>query len=257
MGLPEVFCWTKFGTEAGESVGSILSRKETERQSTGGVFLWGIGSSIAPSLRELLWITRSPLVIFSAMVARPKPIDVSPDSVVRWRGAVGLDGRSFEVPPECVVTSRAPVRPTLSRHFALVCRSDESLAAAQPNDSFDRSDVVNLRTGLPVGASQVTSVVRRISKCTKGAYEIGFTATLVDPYFVRLVDPVALSPSRPHDAGGLLHADSRQQVCPGQDAARASPGKTKESQSSAGSSRDDPGVVSSSERKTQPARVSR
>lgn len=32
MLLPDSFCWSKFGTEAGEEAGSILARKEREIQ---------------------------------------------------------------------------------------------------------------------------------------------------------------------------------------------------------------------------------
>jgi hypothetical protein len=52
--LPEAFCWTKYGAEAGEAASSILRRKELERLATGGIFLWGIGNAIGPSLEQLL-----------------------------------------------------------------------------------------------------------------------------------------------------------------------------------------------------------
>src|SRR5689334_16901759 len=35
--LPLLFCWTRFGTEAGEPIEAILERKEREREATGGV----------------------------------------------------------------------------------------------------------------------------------------------------------------------------------------------------------------------------
>jgi hypothetical protein len=45
--LPEAFVWTRFGTEAGQTIDRILARKEAERIANGGLFLWGIGNSVA------------------------------------------------------------------------------------------------------------------------------------------------------------------------------------------------------------------
>ena len=50
MNIPNYFCWTKIGTEAGETIESILLRKELERISNNGIFLWGVGNSIEPIL---------------------------------------------------------------------------------------------------------------------------------------------------------------------------------------------------------------
>jgi uncharacterized transporter YbjL len=46
--LPEYFCWTKFGTEAGEVSHAIFGRKEIERRRNGGIFLWGIVATSVP-----------------------------------------------------------------------------------------------------------------------------------------------------------------------------------------------------------------
>src|ERR1700728_56037 len=37
VGIPDRFCWTRFGTEAGESIEHILNRKEEERLANGGI----------------------------------------------------------------------------------------------------------------------------------------------------------------------------------------------------------------------------
>ena len=50
--LPTIFCWTRFGGEAGEPIEQILFRKEQERLANGGVFLWGIGNAVGPSIYE-------------------------------------------------------------------------------------------------------------------------------------------------------------------------------------------------------------
>ena len=56
MPLPEVFVWTRFGTEAGQPIEEIIERKELERRANGGVFLWGLEQAVqkaaqAPGLK--------------------------------------------------------------------------------------------------------------------------------------------------------------------------------------------------------------
>ena len=65
VALPEYFCWTRFGTEAAEPIDSILGRKERERVANRGIFVWGIGNAIGPSIRELLRREAQPEVLFS------------------------------------------------------------------------------------------------------------------------------------------------------------------------------------------------
>ena len=93
MSLPKHFCWTRFGTEAGETIDRILERKESERQRNGGIFLWGIGNAIGPSMRELLRVERTPEVIFSPIRSNPKREDAQPSTVIAWRAGRDLDGR--------------------------------------------------------------------------------------------------------------------------------------------------------------------
>ena len=115
--LPLAFCWSKFGIEAGESTRSILERKEVERQRNDGVFLWGIGTSIRPSLRVLLDSTPSPRVVFTPMLSRPAERDSSPSAVVLWNTATDLDGCPYELPRHSLITSSKPGW-NRNRHFA-------------------------------------------------------------------------------------------------------------------------------------------
>jgi hypothetical protein len=201
VGLPDAFCWTKYGPESGESPTSILRRKESERRSNGGVFLWGVGNSIRPSLVSLLELTDQPEVIFTPIISAPKKEDALPDQVVSWRRATGIDGDPFELPPHSLVTSRA-VRAgrARERHYALVCFSSEELAAPAEPGSFDKSDVRNLRTGAAVGSSQVTSVVRLLGGPSGSRYQVRIRAQLVHPYLVELTDPLwrDLCPAAPN-----------------------------------------------------------
>jgi hypothetical protein len=183
--LPEAFCWTRFGTEAGERIEKILERKEAERLSCSGVFFWGIGNSVAPAIAELLRQTDRPEVLFSPLRSRPRQVDVTPGRVVRWTAGETRSGR-FELPPGARVTSR---RETSSRrpHYALVCSSAQALAFGD----FGQLDFYSLRNlirGTRLGASQVTAVVKRLPRADVGgpSYPVALRAVLVEPYFLRL-----------------------------------------------------------------------
>lgn len=188
--LPDLFCWTKYGTEAGQEVGAILARKEAERSASGGTFLWGIGNAVGPSVKALLAHTAAPRVVFTPMRSRPAARDVKPAQVAVWHRGIGLDGEPFEVPGFSCVTSR--ISPSRNYHYALVCRSEQPLGGgARSGASFASTHVQNLRSGSKVGASQVTSVVRRIScapSCMPLSYKVSFMAGLVPPYLVRLTN---------------------------------------------------------------------
>jgi hypothetical protein len=188
MTLPEAFCWTKFGSEAGETADTIFARKDEERQANDGVFLWGIGNSIGPSLIELLKITRRPRVLFSPMLSQPAPIDCAPTAIATWTQAVGLDGRDFTLPVHSYVTSRWSGRPA---HYALVCRSTSSIRPSGSVGRIERELLCNLRTGSAIGSSQVTSVVKSRSAAGHqfGSYSIAAIAELAYPYLLKLGGP--------------------------------------------------------------------
>lgn len=191
------FCWSKFGTEAGEPVDSILQRKEEEREANEGTFLWGIGNSIRPSLLALLDMTQTPDVLFTPMVATPSLSDIAPTSRVLWRSAAGLDGISYVLPRHSLVTSKGGPGIGRKRHYALVCRFHMALGAADEEAWIDQSELRNLRTGTVVGSSQVTSVVTRVARLQPAGprYKVAFRAVLEYPYLVVLSDPVPLPDS--------------------------------------------------------------
>ena len=189
--LPEVFCWTKFGTEAGEDVSSILRRKEAERRATAGIFLWGIGNAIGPSIEQLIIKTPDPKVVFTPMLSRPSTRDVAPPATALWFRGTGLNGEDYEVPRHARVTSRMSEhgRP----HYALVCRSRAPIMTESPEDPavFSASNVLNLRSGSRVGSSQVTAVVQHAATHHAQAgptYQVAFIADLVAPYLVKLTE---------------------------------------------------------------------
>src|SRR5258706_6602623 len=104
--LPNLFCWTRFGTEAAEPIEAIISRKEQERISNDGLFLWGIGNAIGPSIAELLERALNPEVLFSPIKSAPKCKDITPAAIAAWTSAVALDGSPFDLPKHSLVTSR-------------------------------------------------------------------------------------------------------------------------------------------------------
>src|SRR5438045_3967093 len=123
MALPECFCWTRFGTEAAETIESIFARKERERISNDGVFLWGIGNAIGPSMKELVRLNSHPEVLFSPIKSPAKLNDISPSAVAVWTEGVALDGSQFVLPDNSLVTSRYDPTAPREAHFALVCHA--------------------------------------------------------------------------------------------------------------------------------------
>jgi len=191
-GLPNVFCWTRFGTEASEPIDAILCRKEGERISNDGVFLWGIGNAIGPSIIELIERALKPEVLFSPIKSSPKCKDVTPAAIATWTSAFALDGSPFDLPTHSLVTSRFDVSAPKRSHYALVCFKDTPLTSLRSQEKLSFSELRNLKTGRPVGASQVTAVVERLESHASDLtrYEVAIRATLVPPYFIRLADPV-------------------------------------------------------------------
>ena len=187
--LPDMFCWTRFGGEAAEPVDNILLRKERERIANGGIFLWGIGNAIGPSIVELMMRTPRPKVIFSPIKTAAKTRDTNPPAVVRWTGAEALDGQAYEMPEHSLVTSRYDPDAPKKNHYALVCYSAQPLIPLQQGEKIGFDQLRNLKTGRPVGASQVTAVVERTETESVAVtlYDVSILAELIVPYFVKLV----------------------------------------------------------------------
>jgi hypothetical protein len=188
--LPDIFCWTRFGTEAGEDMPRILQRKEVERLAHHGLFYWGIGNSVGRAIRELANLTRDPEVLFSPIIGRPRPVDVAPGQVVRWSAGETLEGERHQLPDTALVTSRAKGE-VATRHYALVCWRAGPLV---PDDlgEVHRPSLRNLLSGKPLGASQVTAVVRRVPQADPDGrrYVVAMRARLVPPFFITLREGV-------------------------------------------------------------------
>jgi hypothetical protein len=200
VALPEYFCWSRFGTEAGQAIDQILERKEEERSANAGVFLWGVGNAIGPSVRELLRRTPKPEVLLSPIKSPARTADSKPRAVVAWTYAETLAGDSFPLPSCSLVTSRHDPLAPRAAHYALVCFSAHPLAALGSQEKVGFACLRNLLTGRPVAASQVTAVVERKLKYTFGSstYDVAIRAKLVYPYFLRLRGPQLLSDAAPN-----------------------------------------------------------
>jgi len=198
MPLPDCFCWTRFGTEAGQSIHQILARKEEERTANGGLFFWGIGNAIGPSMVELLRRSRSPEAVFSPTRSAPRREDAAPRSVVFWSEAATLGGEEYSLPQRSLITSRLDPQRPRARHYALVCYRESPISIECGSERIQFALLRNLLTSRPLGTSQVTAVVgMKRSHCRVGSasYNVAFRARLVPPYFVLLRNPVPLVPS--------------------------------------------------------------
>jgi hypothetical protein len=193
MNIPRYFCWTRFGTEAAQTVTQILERKEAERRAANGVFLWGIGNAVGQSIVELLQSAAEPVVLFSAIKSAPKSIDVIPRTVAAWTGARGLRGKPYTLPNQALVTSRFDPASSRRVHYALVCYSEVPLAIGN-HGSIQFRALRNLVSKKPLGHSQVTAVVEHSADLLGGAeYTVAMRASLVPPYFIRLYHPITVT----------------------------------------------------------------
>src|SRR5438132_845035 len=192
MPLPRQFCWTRIGSEAGQPLESIFRRKEDERLANNGLFLWGIGNAVGPSIAELVRRTPEPEVLFSPIKSTPRRSDVCPQNVAVWTRAERMDGMPFELPRFTLVTSRQGQLKAKAAHYALVCHSPVSLTKASDDEPVSIDALQNLLSGRRVGASQVTAVVtlRLGATDTAPPYAVALRASLIWPYFLRLTDPV-------------------------------------------------------------------
>lgn len=192
--VPEVFCWTKMGAEAGQPLDVIISRKETERELGDGIFFWGIGTPLGQSIWRFIDSVSGPFVLFSPMKAKPKQIDSSPENVFVWTAYLDRSGIKHAMPEHVFVTSRGLSNGLAKeQHYALVCRKYGSLRGDEW-PSVDWAKLKNYERDSKLGFSQVTAVVecKNSVKATSNNYDVLFGAELVEPYYVTLVDPVEL-----------------------------------------------------------------
>jgi len=193
--LPDTFCWTRFGTEAGQPIAAIVDRKEKERQANGGLFLWGIGNALGSAITELARQYPDPDVLFSPIKGKPRECDALPKSIVVWTHGETIDQRPYQLPPHSMVTSRFAEASPKQAHYALVCFSTQAIDLSQNGPTLAFKCLRNLVSGKHLGASQVTAVVTvaRDAAEARADYQVAFRARLVAPYFIRLRYPMPVA----------------------------------------------------------------
>lgn len=181
--------------EAGQGLNEIVARKERERRLGSGLFMWGVGNPPAALTGVLARLGQKVPVVFSIMKTRPKLEDVSPGRTLVWRRYIDCHGVERMLPEHVLLTSRGDTRSRPKRsHYALMCHSDAPLRLER-DEPFDPSAYRNAGgTGAPVGASQVTALLRQVSGPNQGGdYRANLRAWLTGSYWVRLTDPLELS----------------------------------------------------------------
>lgn len=197
--IPSTFCWTKMGVESGEGLDLIVRRKEWERQLGNGLFFWGIGQSLGDNARDAAASIKGEMqILFSPMFSKPKDIDVRPEDIFVWNSWIDGRGNIVPLPKHVLITSRAdlPSGRRKSSHYALVCRSEERLGGGTELE-VTAAHLRNFSSEKPLGASQVTAVVRNANYALSGnaarKYAVSFTATMEAPYAVQLSEPSLLT----------------------------------------------------------------
>jgi len=132
--VPNAFCWTKMGTEAGQTLDTILRRKELERRAGGGVFAWGIGNSLGSTAKLAMQeSTEGKIdVIFTQMKSVAKRIDVEPSQVLLWLRYVDENDQLVDLPSHSIITSRGKTTLSGSKrsHYALICNGQDDITVS-------------------------------------------------------------------------------------------------------------------------------
>lgn len=183
--------------EAGQPLEHIITRKESERAHGDGLFFWGVGNPLGQRVDALVHRVGRPNVAFSVMRSRPKAEDANPAGVLVWTSYIDRAGEEKPLPPHVLLLSRSGTAGgEKTRHYAIVCRSDEPLAL-RPRGVIFIQRFRNLGSETPnVGPSQVTAILEHHGSSGDGTcYSVDMLAEMAEPYFVRLARPRLLSPA--------------------------------------------------------------
>lgn len=189
-------CWSKMGVEAGQHLEQIYARKEWERVTGEGVFMWGVGNAPSTAVKSFVAEKENVPLVFSKMLSKPKFADSRPESLCVWRCYIDHEGREQEIPSNVLLTSRAVVRngSSLKPHYALICYSADRLELGD-RGSFDPSCFRNVSGNRrKVGASQVTALLERTEeKQSNSKYRVNMMAELTGSLWVKLSNPKIMS----------------------------------------------------------------
>lgn len=178
--------------EGGQPLSKILAIKDAERRAGDGTFWWGVGNSLGTAVQEAAQNAGGSLpVLFSMMRSAPQKKDSHPGQVCLWTVWEDLAGRVHDIPKHVLEWSRGAENKRT--HYALVCRSLEPLVLG--DQPFDSSRC-RTHLGNSIGGPGATRLLQGDldGGHSPGNYDLGFRATLVEPWVVKLVKPRFLSP---------------------------------------------------------------
>lgn len=174
--------------EAGQSLATIIQRKEAERSAGNGLFWWGIGQSLGLAVCNAAKLAGDTLpVLWSEMLSKPQAIDAFPSGIRRWMAYEDSAGRINGLPAHVTVTSRVSKR---NHHYALVCWSDTPISLGDLG-AFNPAACRTVKSSKVPADSQVTALLYGdpFQGHDAGSYRIAFRAILVEPWAVKLVHP--------------------------------------------------------------------
>jgi hypothetical protein len=183
----ETFVWSLMGQDAGQPLKEIIIRKDAELR-TGGDFWWGLGTPLGDRVESEAISNGGTLpALFFKAGKQKQALD---QSTYVWNGWRSIrTGRHGVIPKHALVLGGNPD----GRYYALVCCCDTELVLSN-HGPFDPAQCRTLAKGRPPGVTQRTALLKGQLKHQRGLYHIGFKAHLVEPWFVQLTDPRALTP---------------------------------------------------------------
>jgi hypothetical protein len=174
------------GQDAGQPLDEIIIRKEAERR-TGDEFWWGVGTPLGDRVESVAILNGGTLPALFSAAGTQKPAPNQNTYV--WNGWHSIrKGRHGSIPKHVLVLGGNPDR----SYYALVCRCDTELVLGD-HGAFDPAQCLTLAKGVPPGVSQRAALLKGQVKHPHGPYRISFNAHLVGPWFVRLMQPRALT----------------------------------------------------------------
>ncbi len=185
----------KMGADGGQALEAVIARREFERRMGNGIFWWAIGSPLGQAVRCAAEDAGGVLpVLFSQMPSKPQRRDTHPNEILLWPEWQDLSGTTQKVPDHILLWSRGTDRGPKQRHYALVCHSDTPVMLGC-HGPFDPTQC-QTHLGQRPGTSQVTALLRDDARDSHvpSKYRLGFRASIICPWFVRLVNPRQLTP---------------------------------------------------------------
>jgi hypothetical protein len=185
--VEETFVWSLMGQDAGQPLKEIIIRKEAERR-TGGTFWWGLGTALGDRVESEAISNGGllPALFFSALGKQKQALD---QNTYVWNGWRSIrTGHHGSIPKHALVLGGNPD----ARYYALVCHCDTELVLGN-HGPFNPAQCRTLAKGVAPGVSQRAALLKGQVKHPHGRYRTGFNARVVEPWFVQLTDPRALT----------------------------------------------------------------